>query len=325
MALTAGLLSACGGQEEPPADAGATTSSPTPEESAPSAEPGAGEPGAEEPGSSSPSASAEGDTGAGAGDETGDGRDDVSDDAGSSGDDEQPGQGNGSSQGDDSSDGKSNGNAKGNGKDEKDDEPEEPDYIAFGESSDRVGDLQQRLQDLGYFVTSVDDSFGGETQQAVFALQKAGGLYRDGVVGDATKAAVDNGVVPQAQTSSGKVLEIDINRQLVLAVEDGQVVKIINASSGNGETYEAKGNTYTAYTPRGSFAVYREENRMYSSSLELGDMWRPKFFTGGIAVHGSSSVPAFPASHGCVRVSNSAMNWIWDTWGAPSGTPVVVY
>jgi lipoprotein-anchoring transpeptidase ErfK/SrfK len=188
-----------------------------------------------------------------------------------------------------------------------------------------VGDLQQRLQDLGYFVTSVDDSFGGETQQAVFALQKAGGLYRDGVVGDATKAAADNGVVPQAQTSSGKVLEIDINRQLVLAVEDGQVVKIINASSGNGETYEAKGNTYTAYTPRGSFAVYREENRMYSSSLELGDMWRPKFFTGGIAVHGSASVPAFPASHGCVRVSNSAMNWIWDTWGAPSGTPVVVY
>jgi lipoprotein-anchoring transpeptidase ErfK/SrfK len=71
--------------------------------------------------------------------------------------------------------------------------------------------------------------------------------------------------------------------------------------------------------------VYREVNAMHSSTLELGDMWRPKFFTGGIAVHGSSSVPAFPASHGCVRVSNSAMDWIWDTWGAPSGTPVVVY
>ena len=333
MALTASLLSACGGQEEPSAGAGATTSSPTPEESTPSAEPGAGEPGSEDPGSTEPSTepSAEGsddgaDEGAGdnADDGTGDSGDDGTgepgDDAGdSTGDDEQPGEGNGSSQGDDSSDG------KGNGKGEKDDEPEEPDYIAYGEAGDRVGDLQQRLQDLGYFVTSVDNSFGGETQQAVFALQKAGGLYRDGVVGDATKAAADDGVVPQAQTSSGKVLEIDIDRQLVLAVEDGQVVKVINASSGNGETYEAKGNTYTAYTPRGSFAVYREENRMYSSSLELGDMWRPKFFTGGIAVHGSASVPAFPASHGCVRVSNSAMDWIWDTWGAPSGTPVVVY
>ena len=188
-----------------------------------------------------------------------------------------------------------------------------------------MGALQQRLKDLGYFVTSVDDAYGGETQQAVFALQKAGGLYRDGVVGDATQKAANDGVVPRAQTSSGKVLEIDIDRQLVLAVENGTVVKIINASSGNGETYDAKGNTYTAYTPRGSFAVYREVNQMHSSTLELGDMWRPKFFTGGIAVHGSASVPAFPASHGCVRVSNSAMNWIWDTWGAPSGTPVVVY
>ncbi|WP_454851648.1 L,D-transpeptidase family protein [Promicromonospora soli] len=321
VALTASLLSACGSPEEPPAEAGATSSSPTPEQSSPSPEPGS-----EETGTSSPSASAsaEGDdAGEAAGDSGDDGTDEPGDDAGDAGssDDEQPGNGNGSSQGDDRSDGKGNGN----GNDKKDDEPEEPDYIAFGETSDRVGDLQQRLQDLGYFVTSVDDSFGGETQQAVFALQKAGGLYRDGVVGDATKDAADNGVVPQAQTSSGKVLEIDINRQLVLAVEHGRVVKIINASSGNGETYQAKGNTYTAYTPRGSFAVYREENRMYSSSLELGDMWRPKFFTGGIAVHGSASVPAFPASHGCVRVSNSAMNWIWDTWGAPSGTPVVVY
>jgi lipoprotein-anchoring transpeptidase ErfK/SrfK len=319
VALTAGLLSACGDQEEPPADAGATTSSPTPEESTPSAEPGAGE--SEEPGSSEPSAEGTDDSTGDSGDDSTDEPSNDADDEPGAGDDEQPGKGDGSSQGN-GNDGKND--DKGNGKGEKD-EPEEPDYIEFGETSDRVGDLQQRLQDLGYFITSVDNSYGGETQQAVFALQKAGGLYRDGVVGDATKAAADNGVVPQAQTSSGKVLEIDIDRQLVLAVEDGQVVKVINASSGNGETYEAKGNTYTAYTPRGSFAVYREENRMYSSSLELGDMWRPKFFTGGIAVHGSASVPAFPASHGCVRVSNTAMDWIWDTWGAPSGTPVVVY
>jgi lipoprotein-anchoring transpeptidase ErfK/SrfK len=328
--LTASLLSACGGEEQPPTDAGATSSTPAPEESTPSAEPGAGEPGTDEPGTSSPSpeASDDGaDEGAGSEDDANGGgtdepSDEPSDGAGDdAGDDQQSGDG--SSQGDESSGDKNDG--KGNGGDQKEDEPKEPDYIEFGEVSGRVGDLQQRLQDLGYFVTEVDDAYGGETQQAVFALQKAGGLYRDGVVGDATRAAADDGVVPQAQTSSGKVIEIDIDRQLVLAVEDGQVVKVINASSGNGETYEAKGNTYTAYTPRGSFAVYREEDRMYSSSLELGDMWRPKFFTGGIALHGSSSVPAFPASHGCVRVSNSAMDWIWDTWGAPSGTPVVVY
>jgi peptidoglycan hydrolase-like protein with peptidoglycan-binding domain len=321
VALTASLLSACGDQEEPPAEAATTSSptptptpTPTPEESTPSAEP--------EPSTPSPEGGADG----GAGGDTGDGTDEPGDEPGtgedpsdSAGDDEQPDEGSGDAQDGEQPDGENAGD------DAQEEEPEEPDYIEYGEVSDRVGALQQRLRDLGYFMTSVDNAYGGETQQAVFALQKAAGLYRDGVVGDMTQAAADDGVVPQPETSSGKVLEIDIDRQLVLAVEDGQVVKIINASSGNGETYEAKGNTYTAYTPRGSFAVYREENRMYSSSLELGDMWRPKFFTGGIAVHGSASVPAFPASHGCVRVSNSAMDWIWDTWGAPSGTPVVVY
>ncbi|MFD7309977.1 L,D-transpeptidase family protein [Promicromonospora sp. NPDC059942] len=322
VALTATLLAGCGDDQEPPAGADGTTSSPSAsasEESSPTPEPSASTPSEEPEPSGSPSESAgEGtdDSGAGADDGSADGADEGKGDDGKS--DEGKSDGKGSSQ--DEADGD-----KGDDKGSKDDEPKKPDYIEYGEVSDRVGKLQQRLRDLGYFVTSVDDAYGGETQQAVFALQKAGGLYRDGVVGDATLAAADKGVVPRPQTSSGKVLEIDIDRQLVLAVENGKVVKVINASSGNGETYEAKGATYTAYTPRGSFAVYREENRMYASRLELGDMWRPKFFTGGIAVHGSASVPAFPASHGCVRVSNSAMDWIWDSWGAPSGTPVVVY
>ena len=311
VALMAALLSGCGGEQEPPAEADASTSASAPGEGTPSAEPSPSEPGTQQPeASGSPSDGAGEDASDDNSDQGGDaGEDDAGDDA--SGDD-----GNGD-------DGKDDG--KGDGKGSKDDEPKEPDYIEYGEVSDRVGKLQQRLRGLGYFVTTVDDAYGGETQQAVFALQKAGGLYRDGVVGDATQAAADGGVVPKAQTSSGKVLEIDIDRQLVLAVEDGRVVKVINASSGNGESYEAKGTRYTAYTPRGSFAVFREVNGMHSSTLELGDMWRPKFFTGGIAVHGSASVPAFPASHGCVRVSNSAMDWIWDTWGASPGTPVVVY
>lgn len=314
VALTASLLSACGGEQESQGSA-ATTSSPAPEESTVGPEPSADASASEEPGANEPSA--EGSAGAGA-------EDNADDSTPAPDEDDEETGGDGKKNDDEQADGNPEG--KNGGKDTKaGEEPEEPDHIEYGEVSGRVGDLQQRLKDLGYFVTSVDDAYGGETQQAVFALQKAGGLYRDGVVGDATEQAADDGLVPQAQTSSGKVLEIDVDRQLVLAVENGSVVKVINASSGNGETYDAMGTTYTAYTPRGSFAVYREVNGMHSSSLELGDMWRPKFFTGGIAMHGSASVPAFPASHGCVRVSNSAMDWIWDTWGAPSGTSVVVY
>ena len=45
---------------------------------------------------------------------------------------------------------------------------------------------------------------------------------------------------------------------------------------------------------------------------DLGEIYRPKYFKGGIAVHGSSSIPNYPASHGCVRVSVPAMDFIWE-------------
>ncbi len=204
-------------------------------------------------------------------------------------------------------------------------EPPAPVYPQRGASGEDVRAVQQRLKDLGYFIQDVDGDFGYATLQAVWAFQKAAGLARDGVVGPKTQAALDAGYVPSARSSSGKVVEIDIDRQILLAVEDGRVVRIINASSGNGETFEAKGRTYRARTNKGHFKVRSQDDRMHASTLELGDMWRPKYFNGAIAVHGSSSIPAYPASHGCVRVSNSAMNWLWDSWGLPIGTPVWVY
>lgn len=197
--------------------------------------------------------------------------------------------------------------------------------LEYGDSGERVVALQDRLQELGYFLQDADGSFGPATQQAVWALQKAAGQYRDGVVGPKTQAALDDGVRPQAHSSSGKAVEIDLDRQLLMTVEDGKVTRIINASSGNGDTYEAKGRTYHANTPRGSYAVYMERNGMHESTLELGSMYRPKYFSGGYAVHGSGSIPPYPASHGCVRVSNAAINWLWDSWGMPKGTPVILY
>lgn len=203
--------------------------------------------------------------------------------------------------------------------------PPEPEQLQRGASGERVSALQARLGELGYFIGPPDGHFGPGTQQAVWALQKAAGTARDGVVGPATQAALDAGVRPQARSGSGRVIEIDLDRQLLLAVEDGRVVTVVNASSGNGERFEAQGRSYRAGTPRGMFQVGRQVDGNHESSLELGSMWRPKFFTGGIAVHGSGSIPPWPASHGCVRVSNDAMNWVWDAWGAPPGTTVLVY
>lgn len=57
----------------------------------------------------------------------------------------------------------------------------------------------------------------------------------------------------------------------------------------------------------------------------LGELWRPKFFNSGFAIHGDSYVPPVPVSHGCVRVGNEAIDWIWAQNLAPLGTAVWVY
>jgi lipoprotein-anchoring transpeptidase ErfK/SrfK len=69
--------------------------------------------------------------------------------------------------------------------------------------------------------------------------------------------------------------------------------------------------------------VFRQVNALDRGPL--GDLWRPKYFNGGIAVHGSPSIPGYPASHGCARVSNAAIDWIWSTNAVPVGTLVWVY
>jgi lipoprotein-anchoring transpeptidase ErfK/SrfK len=67
--------------------------------------------------------------------------------------------------------------------------------------------------------------------------------------------------------------------------------------------------------------VYRQINGWRRSPLGL--LYRPKYFRGGYALHGSNSVPAYPASHGCVRVSLRAMDHLWSR--VPIGTRVRIY
>lgn len=54
-------------------------------------------------------------------------------------------------------------------------------------------------------------------------------------------------------------------------------------------------------TPRGTFRVTRKERSSWSVPCKV---WLPyaSYFTGGIALHESDSVPAHAASHGCVRI-----------------------
>ena len=84
---------------------------------------------------------------------------------------------------------------------------------------------------------------------------------------------------------NGNRIEVDKSRQVLFEIRDGEVARIVHVSTG------ATGNT-----PIGTWQVYRKV-----SGFDWV-LWYPLYFLRGFAIHGYPSVPAYPASHGCVRV-----------------------
>ena len=81
---------------------------------------------------------------------------------------------------------------------------------------------------------------------------------------------------------------------------------------------------YLADTPTGRFVMNRQIDGVRVG--QLGTLYRPKYFhPDGIAFHGYTSVPPYPASHGCVRLTTAAINFVWDANIIPLGTAVWVY
>ena len=194
--------------------------------------------------------------------------------------------------------------------------------LELGESGQPVQALQNRLVELGYWLGGADGTYGQLTRQAVMAFQKVEGLGRDGVAGPVTQERLAAAGRPAPRGGGG--IEIDLSRQVLLVVEGGRVTWAINTSTGNGEAYTSStGGEARAITPPGEFQVQREVDGLREAPL--GTLYRPKYFNGGIAIHGSGSIPANPASHGCARVTNSAMDMLWSSGAAAIGTPVWVY
>ncbi len=198
-----------------------------------------------------------------------------------------------------------------------------------GAEGEAVANLQRRLTELGYWLGPVDGKYSALTVQAVMAFQKYSDLERTGRADLATIDALAAAVRPVARTTEGSIAEVDKRRQVVLLVRDGRVEWVFNTSTGSGKRYTETGTSGkevsgTAVTPDGRFTINREIAQGWRES-ELGLLWRPKYFNGGIAFHGAPNVPAYPASHGCVRLTVKAMDFMWEQNYLPQGLPVWVY
>lgn len=192
--------------------------------------------------------------------------------------------------------------------------------------------IQRRLLELGFWLQNPNGNYDLTTLQAVMAFQKYLGLDASGSV-DAPTAAMMSGLEVRAYgyADAGTLVEIDKTRQLLFIVVDGKVRWVLNTSTGNGEEYaEEDQNTPgtivegISLTPDGLHKVERERPEGWWEG-DLGQIYRPKYFIGGVAVHGSNSVPNYPASHGCVRVTTAAMDFIWESGLMPMQMPVWVH
>ena len=196
--------------------------------------------------------------------------------------------------------------------------------LQLGRQSARVAAVQARLTALGYRPGTVNGYFGADTASAVLAFEKREGLARDGTAGPDVQArsAAPTGAGPHAGLPAPRI-EVDVAGQIAFVVLADGSVTTLNVSTGSGLTYKdpTTGAQDLAYTPLGTFGVQRKVDA--DVKAPLGTLHRPLYFYQGWAVHGAASVPAYPASHGCVRVSDDDADWLFPQ--VPTGTTVVIY
>jgi hypothetical protein len=170
-------------------------------------------------------------------------------------------------------------------------------------------ETQQLLADLGFMARSgVTGRPGEETAVAVLTFEKWSGLPRDGVLDADVRAALRRAVRPQPLLRRpGRRVEIHLARQVALQIVDGRAERVFHISSGAGGA-----------TPTGSFRVYRKERMSWSVPFSTWMPWAT-YFVGGIALHEYGSVPAYPASHGCVRMMarDAPLMYAFATYGTP--------
>jgi hypothetical protein len=175
--------------------------------------------------------------------------------------------------------------------------------------------VQQRLIELGYLRGTADGRFGPVTSNAILAFQKWERLGRTGMLDMGTESRLAKALRPGpiSRGGVGKRAEVLLDRQVALAllIVDNKVLRTIAVSSGKPSTP----------TPPGNYRVYAKIRRWWSVPFREWVPWAVPF-VGGIAFHEFPTVPAYPASHGCVRQAVAVARGTFDF--AELGMPVKV-
>jgi len=182
-------------------------------------------------------------------------------------------------------------------------------------------EAERRLFEMGYWTGAIDGVFDPATRSALIAFQKWEGRAVTGRLTIDELEAIRTSASPRAREVGYEHVEVDLDRQLLLMVDDKDGVRVLPVSSGSGKPFMDDGQMSIAYTPRGRFVVY--DKTVGWEKPPFQSMYYPSYISGGVAIHGYRSVPVQPASHGCIRIPLFAAREVSQLMAL--GTIVLVY
>lgn len=173
-----------------------------------------------------------------------------------------------------------------------------------GSRGDEVVEIQKFLKSAHYDPGPADGAYGQATAYAVQAFQGLHGITKSGNWGPSERAVMRRASVnptPLIPDGGDNRVEIDLRNQTLKLYRGGELELLSHVSTGSGKRYCVEGDCDNiAKTPAGTYKFTWRRKGWRES--RLGKLYNPVYFNGGIAVHGAQSVPAYPASHGCVRI-----------------------
>jgi len=199
--------------------------------------------------------------------------------------------------------------------------------LKLGMHGPAVRRLQLRLAALKYYPGAADGKFGLNTLEAVWAFKEVQGYpvtwANQDVVSRATERALVHPRAPKVLVPRGGAMRVEVNmRNEVLVLYTHNKVRLISHVSTGAGCLPGEGCGWN--TPTGNFrTIWFHKGWM---TVPLGKMYNPVFFIGSkYAIHGeyNSSVPFYPASHGCVRIPFDIANFFRTLVRVP-GTPVYI-
>lgn len=155
-------------------------------------------------------------------------------------------------------------------------------------------------------------AFGARKEKTESREEKAGKSKAAGAKRDTGGNAFAR--LPKPGGGQAKRVDINLTEQRLRAYEGRRLVLNTNISSGRNRA-----------TPTGRFNAGYKDADHYSSLYHNAPMPWSVQVSGNIFIHGFSSVPDYPASHGCIRLPLTGRNpakrffeWV------ESGTPIVI-